>query len=139
VAWLPGFVGCRTQGLSLSFTTSFLQLEGHLGECVSLTPSSFGWGRQARSEFLCARVLMCLLLLLNQLGEGSRKGEDYDAFSGFNFTASSAISDSVLLLLKEGVFLPTFLPFMLMAEGRSFSSFLPFLLMAVLSGSPPML
>lgn len=36
MAWLPGFVGYRTQWLSLSFTALFLKLEGHLGECVCL-------------------------------------------------------------------------------------------------------
>lgn len=36
MAWLPGFVGYRTQWLSLSFTTLFLKLEGRLGERVCL-------------------------------------------------------------------------------------------------------
>lgn len=83
----------------------------------------FGGEREADSEFLCACVLMYLLLLLNQLGKGSRQGKNYDGISGLNFMAPSAISKSLLLLLKEGVFLP---------------SFFPFLLMAVLSGSPSM-
>lgn len=46
--------------------TSFLELEGHLGECVCLTIRSFGGEtRETNSEFLCARVLMYLLLVLN--------------------------------------------------------------------------
>lgn len=123
VACLPGFVGYRTKWLSSSFTTLSLKLEGHLGKCVCLMLRSFDGEREADSEFLCARVLMYLLLLSNQLGKGSRKGKNYDAISGLNFMATSAISNSLLLLLKEGVFL---------------SSFFPFLLMAALSGSPPM-
>lgn len=72
----------------------------------------------------CVHVfLMCLLLLLNQLGKGSRKEKNYDIISGLNFMTSCAICNGLLLLLKEGAFLP---------------SFFPFLLMAVLSGSPPM-
>lgn len=68
---------------------------------------SFGGERGTDSEFLCACVLMHLLLLLKQLGKGLKKGKNYATVSGLSFLVSSAISNSLLLVLKEGVFLPS--------------------------------
>lgn len=134
VVWLPAFVGHTTEWLSSSFMTLFLKLEGHLGECVCLTLRRFGGeAREANSEFLCARVLMYLVLVTCYLFwiswvKDEEKGKILTLPQAWILWPypkpwTSAISNSLLLLMKEGVFLPYFFPF---------------LWMAVLPESPPM-
>lgn len=105
MVWLPA-LWVIEQWLSSSFTTLFLKLEGHLGECVCLMLKSFGGEtRQTNSEFPCAHVLMCLILVLNQLGE--EKGIILtlsQAWISWPKPWTSAISNSLLLLMKEGYF-----------------------------------
>lgn len=55
MVWLPGFVGYRTQWLSLSFTTLILKLEGHLGKRVCLR--SFGGERGRQWIFVCTKCI----------------------------------------------------------------------------------